>query len=84
MNNSFVNMILSFKDIICQNYYINTNAISNIKYFSNSIIVVGDWLTLQNKHTNCLYERLELINILIKGKLFFCLVQSSQGISNGN
>ena len=37
------NSQLSIFDLICDNYYINLNAYSSIRYILNSIIIINEW-----------------------------------------
>ncbi len=72
-NNNSSNNHLSIEEYLCQNYYMNINAFSSVRYLLHFIILISEELYYKNYKSifytdihseNCLYERLYLIKQL--------------------
>ena len=72
-NNNSSNNHLSIEEYLCQNYYMNINAFSSVRYLLHFIILISEELYYNNYKSifytdihseNCLYERLYLIKQL--------------------
>ena len=69
-NNNSSNNHLSIEEYLCQNYYMNINAFSSVRYLLHFIILISEELYYNNYKSifytdiHCLYERLYLIKQL--------------------